>query len=33
MLKSESVAEYWGKSIPDLPAPVALWVWGSVRFR
>jgi len=21
MLKSESVAEYWGQSIPDLPAP------------
>ena len=33
MLKSESVAEYWGQSIRDLPARVALWVWGLVRFR
>jgi len=31
--KVRSVADYWGQSVPDLPAPVALWVWGLVRFR
>ena len=31
--KVRSVADYWGQSIPDLPARVALWVWGSVHFR
>ena len=23
-----SIADYWGQSVPDLPAPVALGVWG-----
>jgi len=31
--KVRSVAQYWGQSVPDLPAPVALWVWGLVRFH
>jgi len=31
--KVRSVADYWGQSVPDLPAPVALWVWGLVQFR
>jgi len=31
--KVPSVADYGGHSVPDLPGPVALWVWGLVRFR
>jgi len=31
--KVRSVSDYWGQSVPDLPAPVALWVWGLGRFR
>jgi len=31
--KVRSIADYWGQSVPNRPAPVALWVWGSVRFR
>jgi len=31
--KVRSVADYGGQSVPDLPPPVALWVWGLVRFR
>ena len=31
--KVRSVADYCGQCVPDLPAPVALWVWGLVRFR
>jgi len=30
--KVQSVADYWGQSVPDMPAPVTLWVWGLVRF-
>jgi len=30
--KVRSVTNYWGQSVPYLPAPVALWVWGLVRF-
>ena len=31
--KIRSFPDYWGQSVPDLPPPVALWVWCSVRFR